>query len=256
MHRLHTAVGTDSAVQLIPQGVRQDLNPFPEGRQGTARTGRRGHLFALGPFPALLPGQLEHGLEQPAVVTLQLCYTRKTGFKRHGLGVTGEDTGYHRSDQFIQRLLPQAAAGEVCQGLIQTRWCGSGKGLASQAQLAGPGEQSALQERGAIFRQPVQFTFTVDKPLASIIVTAQQMIFDTQGTAQIKGLGFVVQKPVWAPLAGEAIVANSADLATNPGLFFQQGDLERDTAGLSLSAQQPGRGKARDTTADDNRLFH
>ncbi len=81
---------SDLAVKGLHSHIGQFLNPPVEGGQYTAGSGSTGHRLAGLALGFLLLGELDHRLDQAAVLLFEFVDPRKTAFEAHILGITGE----------------------------------------------------------------------------------------------------------------------------------------------------------------------
>jgi len=125
--------GAEARRQIIGDHIQAGV----ERREHAAGPG--GTRLAFLTPPPLLPGQAEHGPEQPAVVALQLEDAREGAPQAHGLRVAGEDAHDHGVQEPPVRLLAQPPAGERRQRLLGLPAVRPLPQLGDDAQLARPG---------------------------------------------------------------------------------------------------------------------
>ena len=176
------------------------------------------------------PGRRPHSAHQAPVFLLEVPEAREGAEDREPLRVSCVDARKQRLAKAFDRLLAEAAAQEGGDRLVAVAAAAGDHDVESHPQLAGPGEELAVEERADLRRhrehhslgQRVQAAAAKDVDRAVLGVRGNEAVAEAELTAERKGLGFLREDRVRPALEQEAVAGLRADHTAQEGTGLDQ----------------------------------
>ena len=107
-------------------------------------------------------GQLHGPADEAAMMLFEIPQPAEGGAYAQVFGTAGEGAGHERIDGVLQELAAQTTQNELLERFFGIGRCGGDEGLAGEAQLCAPREQSALDQRRRAHGQRLQSSIAHD----------------------------------------------------------------------------------------------